>query len=119
MASCPKPSLHFCLRRLVLRHHPLLLGGCPYSGIDGTDLLRLLRAGYRRELAPLATLEINSLMGCCLSGAPGERPEFVEIAKELEYGILRDDDKCGDGRWGGRGGGGNAGYIVHIFFPRN
>ena len=60
------------------------LGGCPYPGVNGADLLRLLQAGYRMEPAPLCPPEVDAIARRCWASAPEERPCFGALAAELK-----------------------------------
>lgn len=68
----------------VLLWEIITLGGTPYPGIPPKELYKRLENGYRMEMPPSCTMEVNNVMQQCWMTSPAQRPTFGEIVQEFE-----------------------------------
>ncbi|XP_078363420.1 fibroblast growth factor receptor 2-like [Oculina patagonica] len=66
------------------------LGGFPYPGIKNSELMRLLKRGYRMEKPDTCSEEFYQLMRRCWADNPDARPTFTELCQDLEDWMQRD-----------------------------
>ncbi|XP_078381578.1 fibroblast growth factor receptor 2-like [Oculina patagonica] len=66
------------------------LGGFPYPGIRNTEIMRLLKRGYRMEKPDTCSDEFYQLMTRCWEDDPDGRPTFTELCQDLEELMQRD-----------------------------
>ncbi|XP_078362117.1 uncharacterized protein LOC144646410 isoform X2 [Oculina patagonica] len=66
------------------------LGGFPYPGIKNSEIMTLLRRGYRMEKPDTCSEEFYQLMTRCWEDDPDGRPTFTELCHDLEDWMQRD-----------------------------
>ncbi|XP_072166835.1 uncharacterized protein [Diadema setosum] len=68
------------------------LGGIPYSGMDGREVVHRTQEGYRMEKPDHCTDQIYEVMRACWHANPAERPTFTTIFKRLDEMLAIDSD---------------------------
>ncbi|XP_071495503.1 fibroblast growth factor receptor 2-like [Diadema antillarum] len=68
------------------------LGGIPYSGMDGREVVHRTQEGYRMEKPDHCPDQIYEVMRACWHANPAERPTFTTIFKRLDEMLAIDSD---------------------------
>ncbi|GAB6023274.1 hypothetical protein CHUAL_008086 [Chamberlinius hualienensis] len=76
----------------VLLWEIVTLSGTPYPGISNSELIDLLKTGYRMKAPANCSKELYDVMSGCWQTNPHKRPTFTELRKKMEYMLEKSMD---------------------------
>ncbi|KAJ8670279.1 hypothetical protein QAD02_001538 [Eretmocerus hayati] len=68
----------------VLVYEIVTLGGNPYPGLQGNQILQLLKRGYRMKRPSNCGFELYEIMRACWHDNPLSRPTFTQLKDQLD-----------------------------------
>ncbi|XP_054755673.2 fibroblast growth factor receptor 2-like [Lytechinus pictus] len=76
----------------IVMYEICTLGGIPYPGMDGREIITKLQEGYRMPKPDQCPDDIYDIMRACWHASPSERPTFTAIFKRLDDMLAVDSD---------------------------
>ncbi|XP_011677206.2 putative neurotrophin receptor LTRK 1 [Strongylocentrotus purpuratus] len=76
----------------IVMYEIYTLGGVPYPGMDGREIISKLQEGYRMPKPDQCPEDVYDIMKACWHANPSERPTFTTIFKRLDDMLAVDSD---------------------------
>ena len=76
----------------VLMWEVVTLGSVPYPGLQPSEVMKKVNAGYRLEKPEHCKRELYNIMVKCWEKEPKERPTFSDLVRDFEQLLVKEMD---------------------------